>query len=69
MLNAEVQLTTPMSSTSAKWKCQMEVPKLLCLSYLMQCHFEDQVAWGTQEALSHFSIHGKMLLNSKNKEV
>lgn len=52
MLNSEMPSTTPLSSTSAKWTCQVEVPQLLCLSYLMTCYFEDQVAQGTQAAES-----------------
>lgn len=67
MLNSEMQSTTPLSRTSAK--CQMEVPQLLCLSYLKQYYFEDQVAWWKQAPASQLPIHGKTLLNSEHKEV
>lgn len=52
MLNSEMPSTTPLSNASAQWTYQVEVPQLLCLSYLKTCYFEDQVAWGTQAAES-----------------
>lgn len=55
MLNSEVLSTTSLSSSSAKWTCQVEVPQLLCLSYSKSCYCEDQVTWGTQatESIIH----------------